>query len=354
MDKKNLITTIKITFVLFSFIIFLIYLLYCYAYYDKYQEQVYQDRVSIGDLEFFYNNLIDKDGLTKKDFDKTINFMLDNKNIKDIYYLYYRNSGIYSLEDFTNKYYYGDYSIAKDGVAFAYNGKTNLFRRRAIFFDSLDVVNKKGYKVSLGVKRKINFIVEDEARLKIDNQELTCNDNKCVLNKTYGGLHELIYFSNGYEYYGIVNITKDNQKIEITNLESLVRIDEVSDNNILVDNNNDINLRSGNYKLSKCYLDYGCPTSKKSYIKLNEDGTCEFYTYISLDKAGDLYIGHYKVEDGFLVMSFDSHTYQVFDYDTKESTDINAEVDIEMRYKIINNKTISNDSYKFFFNNVEG
>lgn len=349
MDKKNLITTIKITFILFSFIIFLIYLLYCYAYYDKYQEQVYHDKISSGDLEFFYTNLIDKDGLLKKDFDKTVEFMLDNKNIKDIYYLYYRNSGIYSLEEFTNKYYYGDYSIAKDGITFAYNGKTNLFRRRAIFFDNLNIVNKKGYKVSLGVKRKINFLVEEDATLKIDNQELKCEKNKCILNKAFGGLHELIYSSNGYEYYGIINITKDNQEIEVTNLESLVRIDEVSDNNILVDVEDDITLKTGNYKLSKCYLDYGCPSSKKSYIKLNEDGTCEFYTYISLDKAGDLHFGKYRVEDGFLIMNFDSHTYQVFDYDTKESTDINAEVDIELRYKIVNSKTVVSDDYKFIF-----
>ena len=44
----------------FSFIIFLIYLLYCYAYYDKYQEEVYFENISSWDLDFFYDNLIDK------------------------------------------------------------------------------------------------------------------------------------------------------------------------------------------------------------------------------------------------------------------------------------------------------
>jgi hypothetical protein len=48
-------------------------------------------------------------------------------------------------------------------------------------------------------------------------------------------------------------------------------------------------------------------------------------------------------------MNFSGHTYQVFDYDTKQSTDINAVVDIELRYRIEDNNYLSNDSYRFKF-----
>ena len=74
-----------------------------------------------------------------------------------------------------------------------------------------------------------------------------------------------------------------------------------------------------------------------------------YNTYISLDKAGDLYNGTYEIKDGFLIMKFSGHTYQVFDYDTKESTDITADVDMVIQYKIEENNVIVNDSYKFKF-----
>ena len=348
---KNMKTTLLITFLLFSFIIFLIYLLYCFAYYDEHQEDIYYDYVINNKYDFIFDNLAGKDGLSKEKFNKVLDLINDKKNLKNIYYLYYRNTNAIELDEFISKYYFGDSMILNDDVIYSENGKTGLFSRKAIFYKSINLTNSFGEKTSLGVKRNIEFLVESNSKLKIDNVELKCVENICKSSKMFGGLHEISYISNGYEYYGLVNINKDKQSVEITNLDNLVRIDLISDNNILV-GNNDVSeldvLKTGKYSLNKCYLSFGCPSNKKSYILLNDDGTCKLYTYITLDQAGDLYNGTYIREGNFLVMNFSGHTYQVFDYDTKESTDINADVDMVIRYRIDNNYLIG-DSYRFKF-----
>lgn len=346
--NEHLKNTIYITFFLFSFIAFLIYLLYCYAYYDKSLEQAYYNEIANYNYDYFYDNLIDKDGLNKEDFDKTIELMTSLKELKNVYYLYYKNSDIYSLEEFLSIYYYGDYKINIDDVVFSSNGKTGLFKRKAIFYDEV-YLNNDVSNGTLGVLRSIQFNVEENSILKVDNNELSCDAGVCKIFKIFGGTHEILYTSNNYQYYGLVNISKDKQSIDITNLDSLVRIDLITDDSIIIDDNVDTKLEIGEYKLSKCYLDNGCPTAKKSYLKLYSDGTCEFYTYINLDKAGDYYKGHYNTENNFLIMNFDNHIYEVFDYDTKESTNINGNIEIEMRYKIEEDSSLVNDSYKFVF-----
>ncbi|MGN1372355.1 MAG: hypothetical protein ACI4XM_08805 [Candidatus Coprovivens sp.] len=352
--SKDLKTTLIITISLFSFIIFLLYLLYCFAYYDKNQEDIFYNRFIDNDTSFIYDNMADKDGLSKKQFEKVLSLMYDKKTLKDIYYLYYRNIEDFEYEELLEKYYYGDYKIEKEDITYSVNSKTNLFKRRAIFYKNISLINKKGYKSSLGVKRNVSLLVEENTELKIDNELIECDNDICKVSKIFGGIHEINYVSNGYEYYGLVNIVNDNQNIEVTNLDNLVRINFVNSNDIFVNKDNEnIELKIGKYNLSKCYLSFGCPSNKKSYIQLNEDGTCQFYTYISLDKAGDLYNGTYIKDGEFLAMHFDGHSYQVFDYDTKESTNIVADVDIEMRYKILNNSLIS-DSYKFVYSGNDG
>ncbi len=347
--NENLKNTIYITFFLFSFIAFLIYLLYCYAYYDKSLEETYYKEIADYNYNYFYDNLIDKDGLDREDFDKTVKLMTSVNELKNVFYLYYKNSDIYSLEEFLSIYYYGDYKISSDDVVFSFNGKTSLFKRKAIFYDEVHLNNGVS-KSTWGVLRNIQFNVEENSTLKVDNNELSCDNGVCKDFKIFGGLHEIIYESNNYQYYGIVNVSKDKQVIDITNLDSLVRIDLVTDDSIVIGDNVDAEVEIGSYKLSKCYLDSGCPTTKKTYLKLYSDGSCEFYTYINLDKAGDYYIGKYNIENNFLIMNFDSHVYEVFDYDTKQSTNINGNIEIEMRYKIEDDGSLVNDSYKFVFN----
>lgn len=348
MDKEVLKTTFKITFLLFSFIAFLIYLLYCYAFYDEYQKEIFLNKVNENDYSYIYKNMAGKDNLSEDMFNKIINLMIDYKELKDIYFLYYNNSGILSIDEFMKIYYYDSIKVNSTDITYSSNGKTSLFSRKAIYYKQITVINDNGYRTTLGVVRNVKFNVEDDSVLKIDNEEVSCIDGVCSLSSIFGGLHEISYISNGYEYYGLINVYKDEQEVNVTNLEHLVRIDIISDNDIMVDSNEVISeLSVGKYSLDKCYLDSGCPTKKKSYILLNEDNTCEFYTYISLDQAGDLYRGTYSIDNGFLVMEFDGHTYQVFDYDTKESTDINADVDIVIQFKIEENNVLVNDSYKF-------
>lgn len=350
--NESLKTTLIITGFLFFFILFLLYLLYCFAYYDKNQEEIYYTNIVDKKYDYIYTNIVDKDGLSKDDFNKSIKLMDNQKNLKDIYYLYYRNSDIITLEDFISKYYYGDAKIEKENIEYSSNGKTTLFKRRAIFYKSINLINKNGNKSSIGVKRNISFKVEGKSSIKIDDKELKCVNGECTLAKVFGGIHEIRYVSNGFEYYGLINIIKDKQVIEVTNIDELVRVDLINDNDILVDVNEpdfEYELKTGKYSLNKCYLSFSCPSTKSSYLLLNEDGSCELYTYITLDQAGDLYKGTYVREGNFLIMKFNGHTYQVFDYDTKVSTDINAKVDMEIRYKINGDNSLLNDSYRFKF-----
>ena len=63
-------------------------------------------------------------------------------------------------------------------------------------------------------------------------------------------------------------------------------------------------MKIGLYSLTKCNLSSSCPSLEYSYIALNSDKTCTYYTYISLDNAGDIYEGTYKTENGYLIMNF--------------------------------------------------
>ena len=51
-------------------------------------------------------------------------------------------------------------------------------------------------------------------------EKIECINSHCSIDKIYGGIYEIRYTSNGYEYYGLVNIYKDKQVIDITNIES--------------------------------------------------------------------------------------------------------------------------------------
>ena len=72
------------------------------------------------------------------------------------------------------------------------------------------------------------------------------------------------------------------------------------------------------------------------------------YIYITLDVAGDTYYGNYEIKNGFLYLKFDRHVYRMHDYDTKQTTDIEGNLDIEMTFKIDNSSQISNYDYMFY------
>ncbi len=348
MKDKNMMITLGITSFLFFFVIFLVYLIYCFAYYDENQEGIFVTKFNNGNYDYVYDNFFNKEEIDKDKYYDVINLMYDKVTLKNIYYLYYKNSVYENLDEFINEYYFGDNEIIVDDILFASVGKTGFFTRRDLFYSTIKVESNSGLKSSIGLKKNIKFMVEESSTIMLDSKNLECLGGECKLDRLLGGLHTIYYISNGHKYYGIINVTKDDEVIDVTSNKSLIKIDSV----IVEDDKEEIsvsdyNLKIGRYGLNKCYLSDSCPTKKKSYIQLNEDKTCTLYTYISLSKAGDTYVGTYEIEGNFLVMKFREHTYSMFDYDTKESTDIIGTVDMEMRYKIESDTIVSNDSYRF-------
>lgn len=348
-ESKSIWITLGITFFLFSFIIFLVYLVYCYAYYDEYQMSIYADKFNTTNSKYIYDNMFNDSKLTYDDFNISYNLMYDKNNLKNIYYLYYKDSGLFNnLDEFFKTYYYGNNKVKREDIEYQSYGKTNLIRRKSIDYKYVTVSSIDGYNSTLGVLHKITFNVEQLSNLVLDKKNIECENGICVIDDLFGGLHTIQYKSNNINYYGIVNISKNDQVIEVTNLDSLVRVEKVEENN----KNENVGttnaaLNIGMYRLSACYLDSSCPSAAKSYVNLYEDGTVDYYTYITLDIAGDTYHGTYEISGNFLILKFASHVYRVHDYDTKQYTDIEGRVDMEMRFKIEDRNTIRSDSYQF-------
>lgn len=222
MKDKNLLITLSITIILFSFISFLIYTIYCYSFYNPYQEKKLANLYNNQEYDYIYNNL-DNNILTFKEFMIPLNLMYDKTNLNDIYNKYYLKSNI-SQESFINEYYYNNNNIIPDDIEFIYEGKTNLIHRRKIKYSKIYVKNKKENTSTIGLLKNINLLIEEHGEIKIDNNYLTCTENKCNIEYIYGGLHEIIYTSNNNTYFGLLNITKDNDNIEISLINNLIKI----------------------------------------------------------------------------------------------------------------------------------
>ena len=67
-ERKSMLITLGITFLLFSFIILLIYLVYCYAYYDENQINIYTDKFNTGNSKYIYDNMFNDSNLTYNDW----------------------------------------------------------------------------------------------------------------------------------------------------------------------------------------------------------------------------------------------------------------------------------------------
>lgn len=291
---KALTTTFSLTIILFVFIVFLLYVIYCYAYYDKYMELEYTNSFNNGDYNFVFDKMVGKGNLTYEQFTYSLDKLTDKERLNEIFDSYYKDSGIYNKEVFLDTYLYKLNNVVESDIKFSTNGKTNLFTRRAIFYDEIKITNNKSY-TNIGVFNKISFKVEDKSILRVDNKELECINNVCITDKIYGGIHEISYVSNGYEYYALVNINKDKQSIEVTNLESLVKVREVN-----------VTLKHGRYLLTSC--NGFCPIINKSYLMINEDGTYYLYDY---HKDGQNYnaSGKYNVNGNYITI--DKETFMI-------------------------------------------
>lgn len=290
-SKKALTTTLSLTLLLFCFIIFLLYIIYCYAYYDKYLEQVYTDNINNSKYDLVYEKMVGKGNLTYEQFKTSIDNLTDKDRLSNIFNTYYKDSGLYTMDTFLDTYYFKSINVKTEDIKFTSNGKTNLFTRRAIFYDEINVSNDK-LSTSLGVFNKVNFQIEKNSILRVDNKDIECLEEVCTIDKIYGGIYEISYISNGYEYYGLVNINKDKQNINVTNLDSLIKVKEL-----------EVKLKYGRYILTDC--NGFCPILNKSYLMINEDNTYYLYDY---HKDGQNYnvSGEYIVKDNMIILDNES------------------------------------------------
>ena len=278
-------------------------------------------------------------------FQKTINIMYDKNTIKDIYYLYYSGNN-YDLNEFYNTYNYSNKNININDISFYKKGKTNYFSRGKELYENVTVYSQNGKKSTIGVLKNIKLEIDNGSTLTLDNEVLNCRNNECLIDKIYGGLHEIQYVNNDITYYGLLNIVKNEEKINISGLDSLVKINHKDELKTINEVDNKA-LLSGVYKIDTCYKKESCGNTKKSYIKIYPDKKIEVYIYNKFEVAGDYYYGIYNINGEYIIMSFNNHTYSAYDYDSKKTTNITTEINISKKYKIIDSKTIKNEDYMF-------
>ena len=265
--KRALTTTFGLTFILFSFIVFLLYVIYCYAYYDKYLEYQYTNNINNHEYDFVYDTLFDKGNLTYEQFIFSINKLDNVERIENIYNNYYKDTGLYDIDEFMDTYLFEIDNVVEEDIIFSSSGNTNLISRKTIFYDQIKLSNKKN-SISLGAFNKISFKIENNSILRLDNKELECVNNVCVIDKMFGGIYEVSYLSN---------------------LDSLVKVKEF-----------DNVLKFGRYKLTSCDL-IGCPLIDKSYLMINMDNT--YYIHkIYKDGTSSNKVGNYIVNDNTIVL----------------------------------------------------
>ena len=333
--RRNIILTTSITLLITLFIATLLYIIYCYGYYDNSIKTEYLNKYNEQKYDYIYEKL-EKEDKTLDEYNIVINLMFNKTKLENIYNKYYSNN--YNLEEFFNKYYFGN-KIELNNIEYKKEGKTNLINRSNITINKINIKNEN-QTTTLGLLKNITISKEDNSKLTIDRIEIECN-NECIIDKIYGGRHEITYDSNGNEYYGLININKDNQIIDITQQELIItKQTEIKQT---------FTLTPGTYKVSECYLPSSCPNKGLTYIKLNENQTVDYYMYITYEQAGDVATGTYTIDGNFLTLNFDYHVYQVFDYDTQTRTDIPAETNIKYEYIIKDNNYFWSEKYSFYY-----
>ncbi len=347
---QNFIISLIISLLVFIILTVVSYLIYVYGYYDRIKENEILENFNSYKFDRVHNDLYlnDKEHLTTKNLKNITDLMFNKKNLEKIYDNYYEKTNKYSSkEDFINRYFYGNSPLTIKDIQFYNSGKTDLLSRRISKANKYVIKNGYDEETYIGIVNNITFNTIGDDTLKIDENTISC-PTTCRVERMYSGVHSIEYIHDGFTYYSILLIDHSNSSIDINSIKNLVAISEEIDTDIfdvIDEENKDLNI--GIYSLNRCNLPTGCPSTTYSYITLNKDNTCEFYTYITLDKAGDSYSGTYKKENGFLILDFSGHTYSVYDYDTKQSTDIFVDTNIKMTFKINSNSSFSNKDYEF-------
>ena len=224
MRDKNMTITIGISVFLFIFVVAIIYILYCYSYYDESLKMEYVDKFKQRNYDFVYERLDNKDKLKQEDFNRVIDLMYNKNTLEDIYNTYYKDSNIYNNSaEFINEYYYGNKRINIEDIEFLQVGKSSLFKRSKFYYKKINLNNDYNSS-ALGVIDNITFNIDNNSTLIVDGKRLSCKDNKCLVDYIYLGLHEINYISNGFTYYGIVNISSNLRDINVNSLDNLVNV----------------------------------------------------------------------------------------------------------------------------------
>ena len=341
MKKKRLLITLFVSLFLFCFVFFLIYVVYCFAFYDKNQVTKYVDEFNHGYYDFVYNSLADNDKVGKEDFNKSINLMFNESKLGEIHDTYYPDI---DKDLFIDNFLFNT-KVETGDITFVEDGKTGLFTRKSIKYGSINLSTKGGIRTSFVVRKNIKLTGEANSKIFVDDKECDLNNNSCYLVYVLGGMHTIRYETSKVTYFGLFNVTNDNMEIDVTTIDSLVKTSEVK--GVTKKQVEKITLKPGKYLIKECYLPFDCAKKAKSFLILEADGSANLYMWYNLAQAGDSYFGTYVIENNYLILKFNNHTYKEFDYDTKVTTTIDIDVYSEFRYKVINNKKIKNEEYTF-------
>ena len=341
-NTKSIILTSVFTIFIFVFISLLIYSIYCYGYYDKYQEELYTEIFNKKDYNYVYDYIIKDESLSKTDYENAIYIMLNQTEIERIYNEYYKD--IYSKDEFLNKFFFGNPNVTTKDIKFSSTGKTTYFKKRKLYYEYINLHNGEE-TTKLGVISNISFTINDNTKLYLDDN-LLCDNTLCQVDKIYGGIHSIIYIKDNIKYYALINITEDNQIIDIEKLDNLV--------NIGLDKEEDevhaIELKMGNYELTECYMAAYCPHKIISNLTLSSDNTCELFLDISITQAKDYYKGTYTINNNILELNFSSHTFSAMDYDNGHYSTYEITTPTTITFKMLDSENIINGDYKFKFN----
>ena len=345
---KNFTIALIISLLVFVLLLCMSYIIYIYGYYDKIRMNRMIENYNSYKFDRVYNDIkLEKsEFLNKEVFINMTDIMYNKKNLEKIYNNYYLNSKKYNnIDDFIKTYFYGYKEISNKDVEYYINGKSGILSRSDIKIINYNIYNGYGDSSKIGIIKDIIFSTSNNSTIKIDGKELFCN-GLCKIDYLFSGVHSLEYIHDGFTYYSIILIDKDNSEIDVNRLNNLIAISDEID----IDNSFDSNkeLKLGIYSLNKCNYGYGCP-SEYSYITLNKDNSCGYYTYISVDKSGDSYLGTYKIENGYIIMNFTTHSFSVIDSNTKKDSEVKIDSDIKMTFKIDSDESFSNKDYIFKF-----
>ncbi len=339
---KNFVITLIISLLLMIIVVIITYLIYVFGYYDKIKENNILENFNSYKFNRVYGDLYlqDKEHLTNKNLTSITNLMFNRINLERVFNTYYLDTSKYnSKSEFLDNYFYGNNPIDTNDIVYYTEGKTSVLSRRVTKSKEYIVSNSKKEKTSLGIIKNITFKARAGDSIKLDEDRISCN-RICTIHKMYSGIHNLEYYHNGFTYYSIIKIDKDNTIIDINNIDNLVAISKEVNTNIF----DNINLKVGIYSLDKCNLPSGCPSTTYSYLTINLDNTVSYYTYLDVDKAGDSYSGTYKIENGIIIMEFTKQTY--IDADSKQ---IEIDNNLKMTFNITSDTSFSNNDLEFVF-----